>query len=266
MKKQIIIVFFATLLFCSVAEDINIQVNASPELPVKNLLLRNSDFEEDLAGWRVGDANKEKVSIVTDSIKGGKSLKLTDKANIFRMIDLKNIMTTGKSYIGSCMILPGKEVTTHNSGNSGLGFSFVFRNGKTARAIICRGAGAPQWQKIVSSPCIMPEDATSGELTVGLAYTRGSGLVDDIKIQEAYSQMNVQVTAKENIRQVKIMNDLGKTIFDSGVLAEKKKSFQKELKVETPYIYTIMTISEDGDVKSIKYPEINNDSITEKKQ
>ena len=83
---------------------------------------------------------------------------------------------------------------------------------------------------------------------------RGSGCVDDLCIREAYAQMKIDVTAPNPIRQVKVMDHFGHTVYDTDVMENGGRTFAKEIRVETPYTYTILVVTNDGDVKTVKYP------------
>lgn len=255
IKNILVTAALFTILSLSASEDIKISVSSQPELPVKNILQNNTNFEKDFKGWTIPEKSADKVLIVEDKEKSGKSLKLMEKGYVYCGIS-PEIIEVGKSYILSCMIKPDKQVTTANSGPSGLGCSLTFWKAgyKSAVTWMAIGSGAEKWQKVVSKPVMATEDLSVGQLTAALRYTPGTGLIDDILFAEAYAKIAVRVTSKIEIRQIKITNDLNKTIFDTGILETPVKTFDKELEVETLYTYTIMVVANDGDVQSIVYP------------
>ena len=78
--------------------------------------------------------------------------------------------------------------------------------------------GPERWQRICSRPFEFPEWAAYMGISAGLEYSKGSGFVDDIALEEAISAIDVVVESDAPVRQVKVAGDAGRILFDSGIV------------------------------------------------
>ena len=256
MKKELCLFALSAVALLS-AEDMKLTVTCDPALPVQKNYLADYNFDEGLKRWRV--PRKDSISVVFDKQMKKNVLKLEKSKNaVYRGFPL-NRLTPGKYYIASCMICPDEKISTKTpAGYSGIGFSLVFwkpkwENGATVHVF---GGGRQEWHKIVGKPVKFPEDKMAiGQLWVKISYSPGTGMICDLCVTEAYAQMTIDVNSPEApVRQVKVMDDSGRVVYDTGILKGTEKTFKKTIQVETPYKYSIMAVANDGDVQSVDYP------------
>ena len=207
--------------------DIKVVVShgAAPE----NLLSgKGLDFEHGLAGW----TNKRTDGISCVEVEGrGKTLFCTAEsgkgarrnATVFRYVQF-NPEWKGRTFILSCDIKPSAEVSAKALPDSlsGLGCRVTFWSGdwKKSKSVGCMAEGLGKWQRKSSRPFAFPDWAVRMGVTVGLEYSKGSGFVDDIALEEAISAIDVAVESGSDspIRQVKVAGDDGRIFFDSGLV------------------------------------------------
>ena len=256
MKKELCLLALTAAAFLS-AKEMKITVSCNPELPVQKNYVANYNFDDGLKKWR--GTGKDTSSVVFDKQMNKNVLKLEkSQKGIYRGFPLDRL-TPGKYYIASCMICPDDKINTKgSSGNFGIGFSLVFwkPKWKNGAAIHVFGGGRQEWHKITGKPVKFPEDKMAiGQLWVKINYAPGTGMICDLSVMEAYAQMTIDVNSPEApVRQVKVMDDSGRVVYDTGILKGTEKTFKKTLQVETPYKYTVMAVANDGDVQSVDYP------------
>ena len=238
------------------AEDMKLTVTCDPELPVRKNYVAGYNFDDGLKKWRV--TSKDTTSVVFDKQMNKNVLKLEkSQKGICRGFPL-NRLTPGKYYIASCMICPDEEMSTKARAGFGIGFSLVFWKPKWKTGVMfhVKGAGRQEWHKITGKPVRFPEDKMAiGQVWVQINYATGTGKICDLCVMEAYAQMTINVNSPEApVRQVKVMDDTGRVVFDTGILKGTEKTFKKTIQVETPFKYTVMAVANDGDVQSVDYP------------
>lgn len=258
MFLRITAVCFAVVCLRLAGGEIQIRVTSDPKLPAPNLIsafCTNADFESGLAGWKWNeDQYREGVdfAVIGDPVQGKAVCFHGYNRNIWCAVPIGKFQK-GTPYIASCRIKPGKNLPRTGS----LGFTITFwpADWKNGHGFHARGAGAEHWKTVTGKPFSVPEDAVHCQFSVGMGYHPGSGCVDDLVIREAYAKLRVTVTAPQVIRQVKIVNGGDETIFDSGIMRRDSRHFSKVLQVESAGVYTVLAVTDDGDVGSFTYPE-----------
>lgn len=256
MKKELCLLALAAAA-CLSAKEMKITVTCDPALPVRKNYLVDYNFDEGLKKWRV--TSKDTTSVVFDKQMNKNVLKLGKKGkSVYRGFPL-NRLIPGKYYIASCMIFPDEKINAKKvAGRSGIGFELTFWRPQWKKGVTVRvfGGGRQEWHKIVGKPVKIPEgEMAIRQLHVLINYSPGTGMICDLCVMEAYAQMTIDVNSPEApVRQVKVMDDTGRVVFDTGILKGTEKTFKKTIQVETPYRYSIMAVANDGDVKSVDYP------------
>jgi hypothetical protein len=169
----------------------------------------------------------------------GKLLKITGKGSAVRRIQPKHF-SPGKLYVASCRIKPnGVKASKKSWMGLGFGVTFWSKDWKQAQGIHARAGGNEgKWLKVVGKPTALPDWIHNGRVQVSNAYAGGSGLVDDLWCGEAFTKLKLHVEGP-GIKRVTISDDTGKLVFDSQVLTQAPDVFEKEIKVPTPYVYTV---------------------------
>lgn len=215
-----------------------------------NLLSRmNADFEKGLSGWRNTCSNE--IYCVDETGRGKAAFCPGEKKSLNKPVRI-GIVEKGRSYILSCDIKPSPKVTTARVGEGigGLGCSFTVwsHDWKRSKAIHCRSAGPQKWFRISSKPVAIPEWAVHANINVGVQYSPGHGLVDNIELVEAGDGIDVSVKSDAApIRQVKVADEHGRTVFDSGVI-DGGKSWSRRLPVESALRLKVYAVDSSGDV------------------
>lgn len=267
MDSKILIIL--GLCFCVLflqAQELKLSVSANPALPVKNYLPQGADFESENGLKRFGSIHgkhpAETISLVNRGYNSKTSLQISggfgEGQFCIGIKPDKNFDLT-KKYIVSVMIKPCLK---YGNGTSwgGLGVGIEGAKDKTRDA---RFIGNPEkeevnrWKKVVSSPFAV---GSKKEMFLWLNnyFGSGGGLLDDITFGEAFTQLTFQAESGRGIRQAVILNDNGERVYDSGILLNSPKSFTKTLQMQTPYIYTVRVLDIDGCIKSVTYPQENN--------
>ncbi len=215
-----------------------------------NLLSRmNVDFEQGLAGWRTTCSNE--ISCVEEDGRGKAVFCPGEKKSLNKPVRI-GILEKGRSYILSCDIKPSPKVTTARvqEGVGGLGCSFTVWSSdwKRVQPIHCRSAGPEKWFRISSKPVAIPEWAAHANLNVGVQYSPGHGLVDNIELVEAGDGIDVSVTSDgAPIRQVKVVDERGGIVFDTGVI-DGGRSWSRRIPVESALRVKAYAVDAEGDV------------------
>lgn len=215
-----------------------------------NLLSRmNVDFEKGLAGWRSTCSNE--IYCVEDDGRGKAVFCPGEKKELNKPVRI-GILEKGRSYILSCDIKPSPKVTTARVGEGlgGLGCSFTVwsPDWKQTKAINCRSAGPQKWFRISSKPVEIPEWAAHASLNVGVRYSPGHGLVDNIELVEADGGIDVSVKSEgAPIRQVKMVDERGRTVFDSGII-DGGKSWSRRIPMQSSLSFKVYAVDSSGDV------------------
>ena len=203
--------------------EVSVSCGAAPE----NLFAgKNFDFEKGLAGWM----NKHTNEVSCVEVEGrGKVLfcaagtgKAADRViTAFRYVKF-DPGWRGRMFILACDIKPLAKVSSGAlpDSASGLGckVSFWSKEWKRSISVGCMSEGPERWQRICSRPFEFPEWAAYMGVSVGLEYSKGSGFVDDIALEEAISVIAVAVESDVPIRQVKAVGDSCRILFDSGIV------------------------------------------------
>lgn len=211
----------------STAAVAGIKVSVSRNEVPENLFAgKNFDFGNGLAGWMNKYTNE--VTCVEAEGRGkalfcvagtGKSAGQVFAA--FRYVKFDPAWK-GRTFILSCDIKPSAKVSSGAlpDSASGLGckVSFWSKDWKKSIGVGCMAEGQERWQRICSRPFEFPEWAAYMGVSAGLEYSKGSGFVDDIALEEAISAIDVAVKSDAPIRQVKVAGDAGQILFDSGIL------------------------------------------------
>ena len=235
---------------------LTVSLSADPELPAPNLLTDSRyRFDEGLRGW----VNKHTNDVRCVEGEGrGQSLFVTNKKTVWRSVP-KTLVKPGHTYILSCEIKPSSKVSAAAipNGGSGLGCGLTFwtSDWKCAVSLRARADGAARWFRTYSEPVTIPDWIAHGQMTVGLAYSDGEGLVDNIELVEAYSELTIRVESDAAIRQVKVVDHNFRTVYDSGVLTGESKTWTHTVRVEAAYKYAVFAVDAKGDVKVARCPE-----------
>ena len=244
-------------------EGIQAVIGAEPALPVKNLF-RYGSFEDADVLKKLHNTDKtgKIIEVVHEGFSGKRALKFNGqfpKGQLIFTLPKKEFIP-GNDYIVSVMGKPDEKART-NVYFGGLGASLTIsaadkKNSVSGFARTKHTAGEPvQWRKAVSKAVTVPQDAKVIQLWINLCYCGGTGLLDDVTVSEAWTKLSVKAKSDAPVRQVTITDDTGKTVFDSGILKDGKKEFARTVRVLTPYTYTVRIIDEEGDVKTLVYPE-----------
>ena len=174
-----------------------------------------------------------------------------DRKLVNRHIDMKRFCK-GCSYVLSCDIKPSRDISAArgSDGNGGLGCSISFwdREGERRELVSCRAEGPDRWFRISSRPITVPAWAARANLTVGVQYSKGHGLVDNIALVETGGGLNVSVKSDgAAVRQVKVVDESGSTLYDSG-LVEGGRFWSRRVPVEPMHRYIVYAVDADGDV------------------
>ena len=204
-----------------------IEVSVSRNVVPENLFIgKNFDFENGLAGWMNKHTNE--VSCVEAEGRGkalfcaaGTGKSAGQVFTLFRYVKFDPAWK-GRTFILSCDIKPSAKVSSEAMPDSasGLGCKVTFWSGDWKRGVSvgCMAEGPERWQRICSRPFEFPEWAAYMGVSAGLEYSKGSGFVDDIALEEAISAIDVAVESDASIRQVKVVGDDGRILFDSGIV------------------------------------------------
>ena len=188
-----------------------------------NVLSRaNCDFESGLKGWSNRHSNE--VFCVESHGRGkvfccdvGDSRSRTVSRYVKVNPDWK-----GRTFILSCDIKPSKEVSSRElpDSSSGLGCKLTVWNAdwKKSMSVGCMAEGPDKWFRVSSKPFVLPDWTAYMSIAAGIEYSKGSGLVDNIALEEATAAMNVTVNSDASIRQVKVFGEDGSAIFDTGLI------------------------------------------------
>ena len=248
VKKKASLVAVVCVLVLNVAAEMRIRVSA--DLSTRNLLEgENVDFERGLAGWSNSRSN---AVFCVESPGHGLALHCpADRMSVNRYVDIKRFRK-GCSYILSCDIKPSRDISVARGrdGKSGIGCSISFwdKGRERCELVSCRAEGPDRWFRIYSSPITVPTWATRANLTVGVQYSKGHGLVDNIALVEAGGELNVSVKSDGTvIRQVKIADENRTMVYDSGLMAGGM-SWSRRVPVEPMHRFTVYAVDADGNV------------------
>ncbi|HOE60136.1 MAG TPA: hypothetical protein P5125_06105 [Kiritimatiellia bacterium] len=237
------------------ANALTVTLSADPELPAPNILTNGFfRFDEGLKGW----ANSHSNEVCCIEMEGrGLSFFTKDKKSVWRSIPT-SVVKPGRTYILSCEIKPSSKVNTHtfSNGGSGLGCGLTYWSEDWKRAVsLCAYTDGPdRWFRTYSQPVTMPDWIIHGQMTVGLAYSGGSGYVDNIELVEAYSELTICAESQAAIRQVKVVDHNFRTVYDSGVLNNGAKTWTHRLQIEAAYKYAVFAVDAVGNVSVVHYP------------
>ena len=148
------------------------------------------------------------------------------------------LVEPGRAYVLSCEIKPSADVSAKRlSGAAGLGCSLTYWDAdwKRAVSISARGEGSGTWRRIVSEKVTMPDWIGPGQLTVGLAYTGGSGEVRNIELTEAGCALAVEARSLA-------------TVFDTGVLDGADAVWTGRVEADAARRYAVYAINAEGEV------------------
>lgn len=261
--KLLFIGLFFVFGILSAGEGIRASAFAEPALPVRNLFPDGS-FEGPgiLSKFQNTDGSGKMIEVVNDAFNGKQALKFNGPFQKGQLIVTlpKQLFLPGGMYIVSVMGKPDEKART-NVYFGGLGAGLTIgavdkKNNVSSFARTKHVAGeAVKWRKAVSKVITVPPDARVFQLWINLSYCGGTGILDDITVAEAWTNLTVKAESDAPIRQVIVTDDTGKAVFDSGILRDGKKEFSRTLKVLTPYLYTVRVIDGEGDVKTLVYPE-----------
>ena len=204
-----------------------IEIGLSRDAASENLFAgKNFDFGNGLAGWM----NKRTNDVSCVEVEGRSRVLFcaasADKSagqvfTAFRYVKFDPAWK-GRTFILSCDIKPSAEVSAMAlpDSASGLGCKVSFWSGdwKRVMSVGCMAEGPEKWQRICSRPFEFPEWAAYMGISAGLEYSKGSGFVDDIALEEAISAIDVVVESDAPVRQVKVAGDAGRILFDSGIV------------------------------------------------
>lgn len=203
--------------------EVSVTCGAVPE----NLFAaKNFDFEKGLSRWTNRHTNEifcveaeERGMALFCAAGTGKAAGRVVTA--FRYVKFDPAWK-GRTFILSCDIKPSAKVSSMElpDSASGLGckVSFWSKDWKRSIGVGCMADGPERWQRICSRPFEFPAWAAYMGVSAGLEYSKGSGFVDDIALEEAISAIDVAVESDAPIRQVKVAGDAGQILFDSGIL------------------------------------------------
>lgn len=161
------------------------------------------------------------------------------------------LVEPGRAYVLSCEIKPSADVSAKRlAGAAGLGCSLTYWDAdwKRAVSISARGEGSGTWRRVVSEKVTMPDWIGPGQLTVGLAYTGGSGEVRNIELTEAGCALAVEARSDKGVAQVKIVDENLATVFDTGVLDGADAVWTGRVEADAARRYAVYAIDAEGEV------------------
>lgn len=233
--------------------EVKISVSSEPSLPVRNLIAKEAS---NLTTWASTSKTKE-LQIAEDPEIKMPTIYADKEQGTVKNIDSVRF-EVGKLYVAACWVKAKEKIIGGSQDYHGLGMTVAFWSAdwKQSANIYARRTAieAGSWQRITSKPTALPEWISHARIYANLAYASGSGYVADLWCGEAFTRLKVKIEG-ENIIQVKIKNDNGETVFDSKVLSTPITIFDKELKVLTPYAYSIIVTTSDGTVTHVNHPE-----------
>ena len=221
MRKRCGTIFSAVMIPAAALSGIRVCVSADGA-PENIVAMANCDFENGLTGWTNRHSNK----VCCVELEGrGKALSFSAGAGksttVNRYVKV-NPAWKGRTYAISCDIQPSKEVSSKalSDSKSGLGCTLSFWNADWTRneGVGCMADGPDRWFRVSSKPITVPEWADRMNITVGLSYSKGSGFVDNVTVYESSASITAVVESGASIRQVKVMDEGGGTVFDSGLI------------------------------------------------
>ena len=241
-------IFFAAAVAVNAQARLSVVVTGGGATP--NVLAgENVDFKNGLDGWQNRHSNE--VYCVEEAGHGLALHCPGVKKLVNRYVGIGRF-EKGKSYVVSCDIKPSKEISTASGekGTSGLGCSLSFwdRDWKRCECVSCRDEGPEKWFRISSRPITVPEWAARANVTVGVQYSKGHGLVDNIEVVKVGAGIDVSVKSDgATIRQVKAVDELGNVVFDTGLI-DGGKSWSRRLPVESALDVKVYAVDADGDL------------------
>ena len=247
MKTACIVVVVAALACCARAQLV---VDVSAGMMSSNVLAgANANFENNLAGWSNRHSNE--VYCVEEPGHGLALFCPGAKKFVNQYVGIGRFARRGR-YVISCDIKPSKDISTARGekGSSGIGCSLSFwdKDWKRCKGVSCRDAGPERWFRISSRPITVPDWAARANVTVGVQYSKGHGLVDNIEVVEVGNGIDVSVESDgAPIRQVKAVDELGNVVFDTGLI-DGGKSWSRRIPVESALRITVYAVDVDGDL------------------
>ena len=240
--------FFAAAVAVSAQARLSVVVTGG-DAPPNVIAGENADFEKGLAGWQNRHSNE--VYCVEEAGHGLALHCPGAKKLVNRHVGIGRF-EKGKQYVVSCDIKPSKEVSTARGaqGSSGIGCSLSCwdKDWKRCEGVSCRDAGPERWFRISSVPITVPDWAARANVTVGVQYSKGHGLVDNIEVVEVGNGIDVSVESDgAPIRQVKAVDELGNVVFDTG-LVDGGKSWSRRIPVESALRIKVYAVDADGDL------------------
>ena len=175
-----------------------------------------------------------------------------EKKSVYR--NVSGIVKPGRTYALSCEIKPTAEVAGNPRKTSGLGCSLTFwdKDWKRAVSLAARGDGPDRWQRVVSEKVEIPDWIVHGQLTVGIAYSKGGGEVRNIELVEADCELVIEAKADRGIMHVKVADENSEIVFDSGMLSGKDTVWTRRIDASPFRKYTAYVIDSEGDVAFCK--------------
>ena len=236
---------------------VEIVADSSPENIVKRA---NCDFEDGLRGWTIRHSNE--VCCV-ESEGHGKALYCSASTGRGAMIShyvTVNPDWKGRTFILSCDIKPSKDVTSRAlpDSASGLGCKLTVWDAgwKKSASFGCMAEGPDRWFRVSSKPFALPDWTAHMSIAAGLGYSKGSGLVDNIELVEAGDGVDVSVKSDDApIRQVKVFDERGGTVFDSGII-DGGKSWSRRILVGSALRLKVYAVDASGNVATSERDDV----------
>ena len=267
MRKLFGAFFLAAIIPAATVAGIRVYVSAGG-VPENIVAMANCDFENGLKGW----TNRHSNEVCCVELEGrGKVLSFsagTGKSTTVNRYVKVNPTWKGRTYAISCDIKPSKEVSSRalSDSKSGLGCTLSFWNADWTRneGVGCMADGPDRWFRVSSKPIMVPEWADRMNITVGLSYSKGSGFVDNVTVDESSASITTVVESGASIRQVKVVGEGGCVLFDTGVV-DGGGSWTRRIPIGSSRRWKIFAVDSEGSVAVSEAANADDDPKGESK-
>lgn len=236
-------------------DAISISLSTPYPLPGTNYLGGlNADFADGLSGWTVKGG---RVFPLQDGMSNG-FLRVATTEDVWASVP-PGAYPRGRPLVLSCRVRTKNGY--HKLGECGVlfgpgcrfaAFAPEYRRGVTINAHLDLNTDGC-WRRVTSVPQVLPGWAVGPqELYVSSIGTTEEADVDDIGLHDAFVAMTITAHAAKGLRQVRLVDGNGSTMYDSGDIGTGSTAFRHVLDVISAQDYTLTVLDRAGRVKTLR--------------